>query len=66
MIGEGALGLSKDFKDRTPEIPWSDIVGMRHVLVHKYFEIDLDIVWRVVTEDLPRLKSQIRSVLKDS
>jgi uncharacterized protein with HEPN domain len=63
VIGEAARGLSEGFRDQTPEIPWSDIIGMRHVLVHEYFDIDLDIVWRVATEDLPRLREQIRALL---
>jgi uncharacterized protein with HEPN domain len=63
VIGEAARGLSKVFLKQTPEIPWPDIIGMRHVLVHEYFDIDLDIVWRVATDDLPGLKEQIRALL---
>jgi uncharacterized protein with HEPN domain len=64
VIGEAARGISQEFRDNYPEIPWSRIIGMRHVLVHEYFEIDLDIVWRVVSDDLPRLKSQIHAILQ--
>ncbi len=41
VIGEAAGALSKQFRNRTPGVPWSDIIGMRHVLVHHYFSIDL-------------------------
>ncbi len=65
VIGEAARAVSRDLRDRHPEVPWSSIVGMRHVLVHEYFEIDLDIVWRVVSEDLPRLKDSIQSIMAE-
>jgi uncharacterized protein with HEPN domain len=47
--------VSQPFADRHPEIPWSDIIGMRHKVVHDYLGIDEDIVWQVVSEDLPPL-----------
>lgn len=46
-------------RNKHPEVPWSDIIGMRHVLVHECFGIDLDIVWQVVKVDLPALKYKI-------
>ena len=64
VIGEAARSLSQSLRDEHPEVPWSKIIGMRHVLVHNYFEIDLDIVWQVIIEDLPKLKPLIRSVSK--
>jgi len=45
---------------------WTKIVGMRHMLVHEYFAIDLDIVWQVVIAELPKLKQQIEKILKDA
>lgn len=63
IIGEAARAISSRFKEMHPEIPWVEIVGMRHILVHDYFGIDLDIVWRVIDRDLPELKSKIRSIL---
>jgi Protein of unknown function DUF86 len=45
--------VSREFSDRHPEIPWADIIGMRHKVVHDYLGIDEDIVWQVVTKDLP-------------
>ena len=55
VIGEAARQISREFSDPHPEIPWADIVGMRHKVVHDYLGVDEDIVWQVVTEDLPRL-----------
>ena len=64
IVGEAAYGLSQQFRASHPEIPWTQIIGMRHVLVHGYFEIDLDIVWAVIEKDLPPLRSTIESILR--
>jgi uncharacterized protein with HEPN domain len=45
-----------------PEVPWGKMIGMRHILVHGYFEIDLEIVWSVIEKDLPSLKERIQTV----
>jgi len=65
VIGEAARELSEEFRDRTPNVPWSDIVGMRHVLVHHYFRIDLNRVWQVVANEVPRLKEMIVGLLEE-
>lgn len=64
VIGEAARALSPKSRDRHPEVPWLDIIDMRHVLVHDYFGIDLDIVWRVIERDLPDLKRKIEAILR--
>jgi uncharacterized protein with HEPN domain len=63
ILGEAARTLSPKTQQQFPSIPWSKIIGMRHVLIHNYFAIDEDIVWRVVEEFLPELKNQIKLVL---
>ena len=63
VIGEAARALSQSLRDDHPNIPWSSVIGMRHVLVHDYFDIDLDIVWRVIEQDVPALKRNIRNIL---
>ena len=55
VIGEAARRVSPEFCGEHPEIPWTEIVGMRHKLVHDYLGVDEDIVWQVVTDDLPKL-----------
>lgn len=55
IIGEAAYRTAEDTRRALPEIPWEDIVGMRHRLVHAYFDINLDILWKTVQEDLPPL-----------
>ena len=47
-----------------PEIPWSNIIGMRNILVHGYFDIDTDIVWEAATRDVPALKPAVQRLLK--
>jgi uncharacterized protein with HEPN domain len=58
IIGEAVRGISPEFKSSHPEIPWVEIIGMRNILVHHYFGIDRDAVWKVVEHDLPLLKEQ--------
>lgn len=56
IIGEAASKVSKEFQEKHPEVAWGNMIGMRHVLVHGYFETDTEIVWRVVENNLPVLK----------
>jgi uncharacterized protein with HEPN domain len=65
IIGEAARGLDDSFKTESPEIPWKQIIGMRNILVHHYFDIDTEIVWSVVENDLPLLKQKIQTLLSD-
>ena len=65
IAGEAAYQLPKDVHRRHPEVPWSKIVGMRHILVHGYFRLDLDIVWSVVEKDLRGLKAQLEAILAE-
>jgi len=55
IVGEAAARLGEDTRSRYPEIPWQEIIGMRNRLVHTYFDIDNEQVWRTLTEDLPAL-----------
>lgn len=63
IIGEVAWRLSGAFKDSHPQVPWKLIAGMRHVLVHDYFRVDWNEVFRTATHDSPMLKVQIEAVL---
>jgi uncharacterized protein with HEPN domain len=63
VIGEAAARTSEDQRQRIPTLPWPKMVGMRHILVHSYFEIDADTVWRVVAEDFPVLIQQLQDAL---
>ncbi len=64
IIGEASRVLSTNIREQNPQVPWSQIIGMRNILTHNYFEIDLEIVWSVVERELPNLKSQIEIILQ--
>ena len=64
IIGEAAAHVGKDTREEHPEIPWLQIVAMRNRLVHVYFDIDLDEVWKAVTEDLPPLVTALEKILE--
>lgn len=64
IIGEAAHKISAETREIHAETPWTKIIGMRHVLVHDYFGIDLDIVWEVVDRNLPDLECNVRAILR--
>ena len=64
ILGEAAAKIPTDQQSQYPELPWPKMVGMRNVLVHNYFNIDLDIVWQVVESELPALKEKIGRILE--
>jgi uncharacterized protein with HEPN domain len=53
IIGEAAANVSKEGREETPQIPWQSIISMRNRLIHAYFDINLDIVWQTIYEELP-------------
>ena len=63
IIGEALRSISEDFKREHKGIPWKETIGMRNILVHRYFDLDTDLVWMAVTNDLPDLKEKAKSVL---
>jgi uncharacterized protein with HEPN domain len=63
IIGEAARALPMEVRTLAPELPWPKIIGMRNILVHGYFNIDTDIVWQAVTNDVPLLKPAIVTLL---
>ncbi len=61
-FGESARRVSREFQEAHPEIPWSNIIGMRHKVVHDYIEVNYDIVWRVATINLPPLVAELEKI----
>lgn len=59
VIGEASKKLSEEFKESYKHIPWKQIAGMRDKLIHDYFEIDAEAVWKTIQEDLPFLKREL-------
>ncbi len=64
IIGESVKNIPKEFRDKHPLIEWDKIAGMRDKIIHNYFGVDLDLVWKVVKNDIPNLKIQISEILK--
>ena len=64
IIGEAAKGLSASFRKKYSDIPWKQMAAMRDRLIHHYFGINLDVVWGVVTEELPAVAEQIETLRK--
>ena len=63
IIGEAAARVSPEMKSATPAIPWADIVGMRNRLIHAYFDVDVDILWETVMNELPPLQRSLEAML---
>lgn len=62
-IGEAARHVSKEYQAAHPAIPWNNIVGMRHKVVHDYIRIDLTVVWQTATENIHPLITELESLL---
>ena len=64
IIGEVAYLLTKDFKSSNDSIQWNDLIGMRHILVHGYYEIKDEIIWATIETDLTPLKAKLQRLIK--
>ena len=65
IIGEAANQIPMEIRERYKNIPWAQIVGLRHRLIHGYFVIDYDIVWNIIDREIIDLKIKIMEILKD-
>jgi uncharacterized protein with HEPN domain len=65
IVGEAAGRITRELTTSRPEIPWAEITGLRHKLVHDYFVVDLRIVWQTATEDVPLVRPLIAKLLDD-
>lgn len=65
VIGEAVKALSEELRSAHTDVPWEQIAGMRDVLIHNYFGVKLETVWRVVVDHLPSLKAKVLQLLRD-
>jgi uncharacterized protein with HEPN domain len=63
IIGEAANMITAETKSLFTDLQWSQIIGMRHILVHEYFGVDFDLIWQVIINDLPVLKEKMQAVI---
>ena|SRR3989344_3212671 len=63
IIGEAVKNIPDDFKNKYPEVPWSKAAGMRNMLIHEYFTVDIPAVWDTIQDNLPTLKTQLKNIL---
>lgn len=63
MIGEAVRIIPPDLEASHPEIPWNDMRGMRNIVIHEYFQVNLSIIWQTIQEDLVSLEFSLRQLL---
>jgi uncharacterized protein with HEPN domain len=64
IIGEAAARLTFDARQRQPGTDWQQIIGLRNRIVHEYFGVDTEIVWQIISRDLPQLSEELQRLLE--
>lgn len=62
IIGEAANKLPPGFRENHPDVQWKKVIGLRHRIVHDYFDIDVEIIWQILKKDIPVLKKNLRLI----
>jgi uncharacterized protein with HEPN domain len=64
IIGEAASKITEDIRNKHQNIEWKAIIGMRNILIHEYFGVDVDQVWLTATEEIPALRNKVAKILQ--
>ena len=64
IIGEAASKMSEATRQQYPDLPWIGAIDLRNIIAHEYFRVDSNIIWQIVSHDLPNLKKQLQNILK--
>lgn len=62
VIGEAAKNTPQNIRDKIRNIPWKNIIGLRNITIHQYFGVDLEIIWKIITNDIPKTKKEIKNL----
>lgn len=64
VIGEAVKNLPPAFRKKYPTVPWKKMAGIRDILIHEYFGVDMYLVWKISVTDIPKLKKQILKIVE--
>lgn len=65
IIGDAVTQIPLEIRREFPEIPWSKIVGVRNIVIHRYFGVDIETLWIIIKEQIPRLKEQVSAITRN-
>ena len=65
LVGEASNRLTKEFQDKYSIIPWKKLIGLRNIVIHAYSDVDLDIIWDIITKNIPETRKTIQQIYNE-